>query len=180
VWHTLAVGCAIAASAVGYYTLIEPLDEWRSGLVERSDQVRQKLAEGPKLRSEHAEQKKQLDDLLARVEQVNRRVPQQPREGAFLADLSRLADRHGVALEDFSRGEAIDATTHSVVTVSVRARVPHAGLCRLLHGVAELPRLAELTRLRIDTNAAGPRYPAEMTFALYYGMAAPPADPVTL
>ena len=170
VLYTLAVACAAGVATAGYVVLNRPLNDWRVDLAHKADLVREKLAAGPKLRVQHAEQTAQLESLLQRVEQVNRRVPDQPREGEFLADLSRLAEEHGVAILDFRRGQSTTTETHSLVTVTVSARGPHTGLCRLLDAIGRLPRLAELTHLEI-TGQAADGYPTQMSYALYYGMA---------
>ena len=173
VLYTLAVLCAVGLVTVGYVVLNRPLTDWRTDLCTRADTLRDQLAAGPKLRLRHAEQSAELESLVARVEQVNRRVPDQPREGEFLADLSRLADEHGVTILDFQRGDSTTTPTHSVVTVTVSTRGPHAGVCGLLDAVGRLPRLAELTDLEIKSGASD-AYPARMSYALYYGMATAP------
>lgn len=173
VLHTLAVACAVGLATVGYIVLDRPLTDWRSDLNRRGDDLREQLAAGAELRTRHAEQTAELEGLLARVEQVNRRVPDQAREGEFLADLSRLADEHGVTILDFQRGQSTSNPTHSVVTVTVSTRGPHAGVCGLLDAVGRLPRLAELTNLEI-TRGASEEHPARMSYALYYGMATAP------
>lgn len=122
------------------------------------------------MRALHAEQELELANLLARVGQVNHRVPESPREGEFLAALSELAATHRVTIEDFRRGKTTDNETHSVVTVSIKARGSHADLCALLDALANLPRLVELTHLAIQSEPNATGYPAEFTYALYYGL----------
>ncbi|MEO0529823.1 MAG: type 4a pilus biogenesis protein PilO [Planctomycetota bacterium] len=173
VTHTAAVVCAVAVAAVGFVVINRPLTEWRHDITRRADLVQAKLSEGPALRRRHAEQQQQLDDLLASVEEVNNRLPDQPREGEFLADLSRLAEANEVSIEDFRRGRTLDADTHSVVTVSVTAEGPHRGACAVVDAVSKLPRLAELTHLEIGPGSTEGVYKMQMTYALYYGMSAP-------
>ncbi len=176
VLYTLAIVCAVGASALAYTIIHRPLNDWRRGVIRRGDIVRAQLSDGARLRRQHAEHQQQLEALLQRVELVNRRIPEEAREGEFLSDLTRLADEHGVAIEDFRRGATSETQTHSVVSVSVKARGGHAGVCGLVDAVANLPRLAELTQIQIDAkSAASDDYPVQLTYALYYGMATPPA-----
>ncbi|QDT69040.1 Pilus assembly protein, PilO [Planctomycetes bacterium MalM25] len=176
VLYTLAIVCAVVGFALAYTIIHRPLNDWRRGVLRRSDLVRAQLTDGPELRRQHAERKQQLEALLDRVELVNHRIPDEPKEGEFLSDLSRLAEEHGVTIEDFRRGATSTAGTHSMVSVSVKARGGHAGVCRLVDAVSKLPRLAELTELQIESQSDPTAYPVQLTYALYYGMATPSAE----
>ncbi|WP_197526475.1 type 4a pilus biogenesis protein PilO [Botrimarina colliarenosi] len=143
---------------------------WRNDIAHRADLVREKLAGGPALRRDHAEMQRELEGLLARVEEVNNRIPDDPNEGDFLSDLTRLAREGDVAIEDFRRGATSVSPTHSAVTVTVNLRGSYRGVCGLIDGVAKLPRLAELTQLTLRRGLDGTEYAVSMTYALYYGL----------
>ncbi len=178
--YTLAVLCAVGVAALGYFVIREPLTEWRRDVSHRAELVRARLTGGTELRRQHAEREEQLAQLLKRVELVNRRVPDEAREDEFLADLSQIAETHGVTIEDFRRGGTTETETHSLVEVSVNARGSYAGLCGLVDAVTLLPRLAELTEMEVASNATTTSYPIRLTFALYYGMATPPPPTAAL
>jgi len=173
VLYTLAIVCAVGASALAYTIIQRPLRDWRHGLEHRGDLVRALLSDSPELRRQHSQRQQELEELLNRVELVNRRIPDEAREGEFLADLTRLARDHRVTIDDFRRGAITETETHSVIDVSVKARGGHAGVCGLVDAIAKLPRLAELTQFQIDSGAEAGTYPVQMTYALYFGMAAP-------
>lgn len=172
--YTVAVLCAFVIAASGYFVIRKPLTAWRQSVTQRAESVRLKLADGPTLRRRHAEREQELEDLLARVELVNLRIPDQAREGEFLADLSQIATKHHVTIDDFRRGETTETATHSLVSISIRAEGPYRGLCGLVEAIAQLPRLAELTQLKLTSDTNDNEYPIELTYALYYGMATPP------
>ena len=132
--------------------------------------MRENLTKGPALRLEHAKQSQELESLRARVEEVISRVPDQPREGEFLADLNRLADEQSVAIEDFKRGAAFETAGCSAVTVSVSLRGSYRGVCQLVEEISRLPRLTELTEMviRRENEATDPS--VKVTYALYYGL----------
>jgi len=170
VLHVVAAVIAVAVASLACATLNQPLKTWRRDLDRRAELVREKLTQGPTLRLEHAKQTQELEELHARVEEVTRRIPDQPREGEFLADLTRLAEEQSVAIEDFQRGAAIETAGYSAVTVSVRLRGGYRGVCQLVEEISKLPRLAELTEMVIrretDTNDRS----VSVTYALYYGL----------
>lgn len=175
VLYTLTIVCAVGGSALAYTIIQRPLNDWRRGVIRRADLVRAQLSDGPSLQRQHAERKQQLEALLDRVELVNRRIPDEAREGEFLTDLTRVAEEHGVTIDDFRRGAASSTSTHWVVSVSVKAHGDHAGVCGLVDAVADLPRLAELTEAQIESKPEPGGYPVQLTYALYYGIAAPSA-----
>lgn len=170
VLYLLVIASAGALASLACATLNQPLTSWRTDIARRAELVREKLSEGPALRREHAEQQRELENLMTRVEEVNRRIPDEPREGEFLADLTRLAGEYGVAIEDFRRGVSESTETHSLVSVSVNVRGDYRGICGLIEGVSKLPRLAELTQLTVRREAGDASYPVNLTYALYYGL----------
>lgn len=170
VLHTLVVLGIVALAATAYATLSHPLTSWRKDATRKARLVRSKLADGPEYRREHAEQKEKLERLLAYVDDVNRRVPDEPRESEFLATLNSFAKSSGVVIDDFQRGQSLDAGTHSVVTVTIKARGGHAGIAQLVEAIADLPRLVELIDLDITGSTETNHYPVKMVYALYYGM----------
>lgn len=170
VLHALVFACAGAAAAGGYVLMQGPLASWRNDLTRRSELIRTKLDEAPALRSEHGRLTEELEDLLARVETVSRRIPNSPQEGEFLSDLSRIAASHGVTIDDFRRGQAIDTPTHSVVTVTATARGPFAGLCGWVEDVARLPRLTEALNLDATPDQKGADHAFRLSYALYYAI----------
>ena len=170
--YVIALASAACVAFVAYFVIHTPLQSWRDSVERDVAAVRTNLSKGPALRRRHAEKKQLLAELLERVEVVNRRIPDQPREGEFLASLSRLAQQHNVTIEDFRRGRMTEAPTHSVVSVSVTARASHGSLCALVDSVANLPRLAELTNLEVESDGDRDGYPVTLSYDLYYGMSA--------
>lgn len=170
--HAVALAGTLALCAMAYAAVYRPLADWRGEVARRADLVKEKLAEGPAIRQRHAERTRELQELLASVEEVNRRVPDKPSEGEFLGDLSRLAREHGVEINDFRRGKVATAATHSVVSISITGEASHAGLCELVASVSQLPRLASLNEMRVRSEPGAERYPVELGYSLYYGLGA--------
>ncbi len=168
--HALGFLCALVVVALSYGAVYRPLAEWRKGVAERAELVKVKLTEGQTIRQQHSESKQELQNLLASVKEVNRRAPDQPREGEFLGDISRLAIAHDVQINDFRRGTVSENATYSSVSILVTGEATHEGLCELLEEVSQLPRLASLTRLRVTPGNSSHAYPIELHYSLYYGM----------
>ena len=139
-------------------------------MVTRAELVKAKLSQAESIRRNHEEKSAELKELLASVEAVGRRVPDRSREGEFLGDLSRIAETHGVKIDDFRRGKVDVAATHSAVSVTIEGKANYRGLCGLLGDVADLPRLASLTELSVRPTGVVDRYAIELRYLLYYGL----------
>lgn len=172
-FHAVAFGCVLLIVGVSYVAGYRPLDDWRRGVAVRAETVRANLAEAPHIRRLHAEKSLELQELLASVEAVGRRVPERPREGEFLGDVSRVAEANGVTIHDFRRGQVKSAATHSAVSITVEGEGGYRGICGVLDAVAKLPRLASLTKLSVETGPTAKRYEFELRYVLYYGLSAP-------
>lgn len=170
VLYVVAAVSAVAIASLACATFNQPLKTWRKDLDRRAELVREKLTQGPALRLEHAKQTQELEELRERVEEVTRRIPDQPREGEFLADLTRLAEQQSVAIEDFQRGAAIETAGYSAVTVSVNLRGSYSDVCLLVEEISKLPRLAELTEMVIRRETETNDRSVSVTYALYYGL----------
>lgn len=168
--HALGFLCALVVIAISYGAVYRPLADWRQSLSAQAALVKVKLAESRVIRHQHTESKQKLQNLLASVKEVNSRAPDQPREGEFLGDISRLATAKGVQINDFRRGTVSENETYSSVSILVTGEGTHEGLCELLEEVSQLPRLASLTSLRVSSGTTPNNYPIELHYSLYYGM----------
>ncbi|MEO1497072.1 MAG: type 4a pilus biogenesis protein PilO [Planctomycetota bacterium] len=155
-----------------YLSASRPITSWRADLGERTRQLQTALRDGPSLRRNHAALSEQFSGLMTRVEDVMKAMPDEPRDDEFLADISRLAIEHGVQIDDFRRGAVTENDTHAAVTVMLSVQTPYRGLCGLIHAIDELPRLAELEELRVESEAYTERYPVTLHYTLYYALAA--------
>ncbi len=170
VLYLAAAASAVAIASLSYATLNQPLTSWRDDLSRRAELMRVKLSQGPAMRLEHAKQTRVYEELLAGVEELTRRIPDQPREGEFLADLARLAAEQEIAIEDFQRGAASQSKTHSTVTVSVILRGKYRNICGLMEKVSKLPRLAELTEMGVRREVGAADCSVSLTYVLSYGL----------
>lgn len=169
----VALLAATAVMAMVYLGASAPITSWRADLSTQTEQLRSALHNGPELRRTHAALSKQYDELMTRVADVIERMPDQPRDDEFLADVSRLAESCGVFIEDFRRGAVTQAETHASVTVMLTARAPYQGLCKLVHAIDELPRLSELKELSVESEPGSEDYPVTLHYTLYYAKSPP-------
>ena len=174
VLHCLALACALTVCGVAYNAVYRPLEDWRRDITARAELAKDKLALAPRIRREHAEKSSELRDLLASVEAIGQRVPDRSREGEFLGDLSRIADQHGVRIKDFHRDKVQETATHSAVSIVVSGEASYVGLCRLLDSVANLPRLASLSKLEVTPVGSAGNYDIQLNYLLYYATSPTP------
>ena len=161
--------CALCVVTVGYFGFHRHFASLRTETTERVGLVQAKLENGESIRRNYAAQKKTLAELLQRVEQVRQRVPEQAEEGEFLANVSRLARTHKIQINDFKRGASTAKDDHSSTQVTITGAGAHADLCRFLEAIEQLPRVAHLTQMSVNSKADRDGYPIVLSYALYFG-----------
>ena len=169
--HAYGLGCAATVLAFAYWAGYGPLTAWRQENIQRLAVLHEKIAEGPSIREAHRSQALELQSLLTRVQEVNRRVPDDPNEGEFLADLSRLAKEHDVNISDFRSVPTPSSAEHSCLCISLTGEGTHADISRFLDETQQLDRLVQLRKLNIDPRGDGEMLPFRLEYALYYGLA---------
>jgi Tfp pilus assembly protein PilO len=122
----------------------------------------------------HQRLKGELASLHARIDSTAARVPDTAEESRFLNQITQLAAETGVELNDYQQLGSVTLVTHSTTTIGIKCQSEYATLCKFLDGVAKLPRMTMVSKLRIDVATPGAPLQVELHYVLYYGIAANP------
>jgi Tfp pilus assembly protein PilO len=106
----------------------------------------------------HADQRRRIDTLAEMV-------PAAPNESAYLAQLATLARRTGLALQEFHPAQPVHRDTHAEIPIRLVASGGYESACRFLHGLDDLPRLYDVTHLRLG-RADGDAMPGALSFEM--------------
>jgi Tfp pilus assembly protein PilO len=106
----------------------------------------------------HADQRRQIDALA-------QMVPQAANESAYLAQLATLARRTGLSLQEFRPSQPVHHDTHAEIPIRLVAAGGYESACRFLHGLDGLPRLYDVTQLRLG-RADGDAVPGALPGAV--------------
>lgn len=169
------VACFV--TSLSYYSLIhKPLQEKAEADHQRVNQVRGLLGEAMKLRKQRAALSTEQRALEKLVAGVHERLPATAEDGEFLAVAAQVAEDEGLQIIDYQRGQATTKDGHSQIDLGLKCIGDYAGLCRFLTRLEEMPRVSNVTQLRLQTLPGKKLYPVEIRLVLYYGLETKLAD----
>lgn len=178
-WATHAGGAtvALAAACVLQLAAYGPLERRRASCQERSAELDRHLEEADQVRAEHGQLSQALAEMEEQARLCRQRIPEEPREAEFLAQIARAAREVGLQIRDYRPGPPITQGTHTEMEVLLSCEGTHASICGFLEQLPKLPRLSSLVKLEISSPPAGNRYPVNMTLVIYFGAKEAPIRP---
>jgi len=163
------IACAIllAAELVGY----RPLDAEVAACARETAELQGVIQDGERLRAEHGRLRQELARARERSADLIERIPDQPQEADFLAQLSQLADDSGLKIRDYRPGVITLRSSHATMKVDMICAGNYESICTFLDGLAELPRHCTVVRFQIDSASQGELYSVELSLELYVATA---------
>jgi Tfp pilus assembly protein PilO len=164
-----AVACAIvlAAELAGY----RPLDAQLAASSRQTGELEAVLRDGDNIRTEHARLEKELAAARVQSAELIQRIPDQPQEADFLAQLSQLADGSSLKIRDYRPGVITPKTSYATMRVDLICEGDYASLCKFLDGLAGLPRHSTLVHIEVDSAPQKDLYWVELSLELYVATA---------
>jgi len=161
---------SLVISLTYYFQIHTPLEEQAEADHQRVEQVRDLLGEAVELRKQRATLLEEQQALEKLVEGVHERLPATADDGEFLAVAAQVAKEEGLQIIDYQRGQAALKEGHSQIDLGLKCIGDYAGLCRFLTRLEEMPRVSNVTQLRLQTLPGKSVYPVEIRLVLYYGL----------
>jgi Tfp pilus assembly protein PilO len=126
------------------------------------------LREEEYLRAERAKLGWQLDAARQQDIALRNRIPQEPREADFLAQVSRAAGELGLQITDYRPGVMTAKSSCSAMRVELNCEGTYRGICGLLGRLQELPRHSTVAKLEIDAGPSADKCLAKISLELYF------------
>ncbi len=170
VWGTSAAGLlAMIAIVVLAYQSHAWLRRERQSLDDaRRDDLRL-LTSADQVRLEREAAARQLESLSTSLAELKKRIPATPKEAEFLAQVSALAETSGVRLKNFRPGRVGGAASIKSCDVQLSLVGSFASICKLLDGLAEVPRILNVPRITLlGPPTAGDFCNADVTISLCF------------
>lgn len=166
----IALAILVAAELVGF----RPLDADVAACARKTTELQEVIRDGERLRAEHARLHEELTRARERSADLIERMPDQPQEADFLAQLSRLADDSGLEIRDYRPGVITPMSSYATMKVELICAGDYESICTFLGGLAALPRHCTVVRLQIDSASPGEIYSVDVSLELYVATADPP------
>jgi len=171
--HGAGLGVGVAGIALAYVLVFRPLHEEIGDCQARATTVEGLLADAASVRAEHRRLCESISRMEADEATIRSRVPEEPLEAEFLAQLTEAASQAGLKIKDFRPAAPLARDTHSQIEIQFSCAGPYPGLCRFLERLSGLPRLARVERLEVTSGGADATA-ATITVMIFYGLAKPP------
>ena len=149
-FHALGL-CVMIVLAIGPYVVAGlPMSAQNSTLRRQIDKTTRLLELEPKVVARHDVLSREAADLEQRRREVLERIPETADEAQFLGQVTELAGRCQLKLNDYRPGITEKKPAYSQVDIALAAEGSYEQLCRFLAGLESLPRFCRLAGVTVD------------------------------
>ncbi|OHB66539.1 MAG: hypothetical protein A2V70_05295 [Planctomycetes bacterium RBG_13_63_9] len=171
IWlHGLGMIVVLALVLSGVCFVHGPIERQIADDAARADALQRLLRGEAGVRAEHTRLSKELAAARKEAVELNSRIPDEPREADFLAQVSRLADDVGLQIQDYRPGTIASNHSYSTMQVDLICEGDYASICSFVDRLAELPRFSTVVQLQIEPGDAEEQYATKLTLKLYFGV----------
>ncbi len=167
--HAAGIAVCLATCLVTYFFVFRPIVEAANDSAAGSEQLQQLLRSAPRVRTEFAETNHLATEAGRRAAEAEQKLPAQPHEADFLAEISNLAHETGLRIQDYRPGAIKSANSCSQMEIGVVGQGTYESICRFLDGLTRLPRLSTLSRLEIKSQDADGGHVVSLRMMIYFG-----------
>jgi Tfp pilus assembly protein PilO len=163
-------GALVTASLVmaGGWLVLGSLTGDTAQTAARLEALHALLGDEGRLRAEHAKFRQQLDKAKQDEAAIQKRIPSEPQEAVFLAQVSQAADTVELQIKDYRPGVISPGKTWSTLRVELTCEGSYLGICTFLDSLQDLPRYSTVARLEIDPGTTAEHYLAKLCLELYF------------
>ncbi len=166
--HALGAAVVLAVVLLTWAIAFRPIDNRAEACRYRVEQLETLLKTRPQQQALYTRLGKELAEAREQAEMLNDRVPEEPQEAVFLAQVSELANDVGLSIQDYRPGAIKRNDSHCTMRVDLICRGRYSAICKFLDGLPDLPRHSTIVRLQITSEGDQPEYSADLSLELYF------------
>lgn len=148
--HAAGFGVMLLLAIVPYVAAGLPMAAQNASFERQIEKTRRLLELEPTVRGRYEKLAKEAEIHEQRRREVLERIPEAADEALLLAQLTELAGRCELKLENYRPGTAEKKPTYSQIDVVLDAAGNYEQLCRFIAGLESLPRFCRLAGLTVD------------------------------
>jgi Tfp pilus assembly protein PilO len=145
-----------------------PLNRDADDSIQRLVALHVLLGDERHVRADHARLRRQLDEALIEEAAIQKRIPREPQEAEFLAQISEAAGKVGLQIADYRPGVMVAGKVTSTLRVELACEGDYRAICTLLDRLQQLPRYSTVARLEIGPGNSSERHLAKLCLELYF------------
>ncbi len=127
--HALGLSIVLATAGLGYALAIHPLENRIDEVDDHSFQLEGLLRDAPKVRGQHQRLQNEIAAARASVADLHKRVPDEPFEADFLAQLTEAANQSGLRIGDYRPGVVRGGQRCSQLQVQLSCQGTYQSVC---------------------------------------------------
>jgi Tfp pilus assembly protein PilO len=174
--HAAGFGVMLLLAIVPYVAAGLPMAAQNASFERQIDKTTRLLELEPTVRARYEKLTKEADVHEQRRREVLERIPEAADEGQFLAQLTELAGKSELKIQNYRPGPTEKKPTYSQIDVVLDAAGSYEQVCRFIAGLESLPRFCRLAGLTVD-HAEAESESLKVTFTLRVFFASTPAPP---
>jgi Tfp pilus assembly protein PilO len=170
VWWIHGTGAAVLLSALAAteFLVVMPYRTATSEEQANIARLEQFVSRGEMIRREFNKQRTNLEEKKSSQQSMRERIPNEPMEAAFLAQLAGLARSVELEVKDYRPGTVTKHPDYSELKVEIQAEGSYPSICRFLDKIPHLPRISSFTGMELSAEPEKPNYPIRLNFSTYF------------
>jgi Tfp pilus assembly protein PilO len=168
--HYAGLLITVLCAALGYSLLHAPTRQSIANTQLRTEEVLLSVQNAPIIREHHRKVSETLDDVTARIADVQRRVPSHADAGAFLKEVTHIANAQQLAIKDFQPGNPTNQNGYAEMNVTLKGQGSFASICTFLDRLSKLKRLSKVKDLTLSATDHTTDYPMTATLIIYFSL----------
>jgi Tfp pilus assembly protein PilO len=178
VLHYAGLLITMLCGTVMYSLLHAPTIQAMAETSIRIEEVLLSVQNAPLIREQHQRASATLDDVTARIADVQRRVPGEADAGSFLKEVTQIASAEQIAIKDFQPEKPALKSGYAELAVTLKGQGSFAGICTFVDRLSKLKRLSKVKDLRVSAAEGTTDYPMTATLIIYFALQGDSAKPV--
>ncbi|HVJ87918.1 MAG TPA: type 4a pilus biogenesis protein PilO [Caulifigura sp.] len=168
--HAVGLGVMVLLAVVPYVAAGLPMSSQNAFLRRRIEKSTRLLELEPNVRVRNEQLNRELAVHEQRRREVLERIPEAADEGLFLAQLSELAAKSDLKLQNYRPGPPEKKSTYSQVDIALDADGTYEQLCQFLAGLESLPRYCRLAGLTVSRpEGEASTLKVSLTLRIFFG-----------
>ena len=175
--HYAGILTTVVCAAVGYSLVHAPVILAIAETSERIDELTLSVKNSAVIRQQHGKVSNKLHEVTTRIANVQRRVPRNSEESAFLREMEELARAQQLVIKNYQPEKPETRDGYAEMRVTLKGSGSYAGICTFFSELAKLTRLSKVKDLTLSAGDGGTEYPMTATLVIYFGLRGKDARP---
>jgi Tfp pilus assembly protein PilO len=174
--HYAGVLACVVCATLGYSLVHARTAKTIARTTLRIDELALSVENAPLIRDQHRKVSESLEEVESRIAAVQRRVPRHADGGAFLRQVTNIADAERLSIKDFHPETPAAKAGYAEMQVTLKGRGSYASICAFIDKLNKLTRLSKVKDLTLSATDGAAEYPMTATLIIYFGLQAADAN----